>query len=345
MVSSAYMLNSKMIKPQRPILALLATVLLLVSLFALANRFLSDVAAQTDRQEPDDFLLMLPLVGVAAELSPQPLATPTPLPTATLAPTDEPTQTVTPLPTNTPAPSPTPTPEPTISIGNVSFPTDAAILPLGDSRVAGDRPVYESYRYELWKNLLDNGWTFDLVGDQLDGAEYPAYNSLSFDPDHAGVSGATSGQTLTRVRETITVENAPDIVLLGIGGNDYLQGAGTPEEAIDNINAIIDHLQGVNPEVIIFLEQIAPALSFFMFPSVQADFDQFNADILVTAAEQSDGSSIVIAVDMAADWSDAYLADIVHYNETGAKVVADRYDAAMDAYFSFRLTSLGFDEK
>lgn len=336
---------SKLIKQQRTIWTAVAALLLLITLFSLARWFFTEVAAQTDGQEPDEFLLMLPLVGVSADLSPQPPATPTPLPTATLAPTIEPTPTLTEAPTNTPPPSPTPTPAPTISIGNTTFPNGAEILPLGDSRVAGDRPVYESYRYELWKNLLDNGWTFDLVGDQTDGAAYPEYDNLSFDPDHAGVSGATSGQTLDRVRETISTENAPDIVLLGIGGNDYLQGAGTPEEAIDNINEIIDHLQTANPEVVIFLEQIAPAFSLFMFPSVQADFDQFNADILVTAAAQSDGDSIVIAVDMATDWSDSYLADIVHYNESGAKVVADRYDAAMDAYYSFRTAKLNFSEQ
>ena len=34
------------------------------------------------------------------------------------------------------------------------------ILPLGASRVEGARPNYESYRYELWKDLKENYWTF-----------------------------------------------------------------------------------------------------------------------------------------------------------------------------------------
>ncbi|MFK7952374.1 MAG: hypothetical protein AB8B73_05975, partial [Ekhidna sp.] len=35
------------------------------------------------------------------------------------------------------------------------------ILPLGASRVEGARPEFESYRYELWKDLKENDWTFD----------------------------------------------------------------------------------------------------------------------------------------------------------------------------------------
>jgi hypothetical protein len=30
------------------------------------------------------------------------------------------------------------------------------IMLLGDSREEGSRPDFESFRYELWKNLLDN---------------------------------------------------------------------------------------------------------------------------------------------------------------------------------------------
>ena len=36
------------------------------------------------------------------------------------------------------------------------------ILPLGASRVEGARPDYESFRYELWKDLVENDWVFDL---------------------------------------------------------------------------------------------------------------------------------------------------------------------------------------
>ena len=37
-------------------------------------------------------------------------------------------------------------------------------MSLGSSRVEGERPNFESYRYELWKKLIDNNFTFDFIG-------------------------------------------------------------------------------------------------------------------------------------------------------------------------------------
>ena len=42
------------------------------------------------------------------------------------------------------------------------------IMPLGASRVEGARPQYESFRYELWKDLKENDWKFDFIGTQSD---------------------------------------------------------------------------------------------------------------------------------------------------------------------------------
>lgn len=58
------------------------------------------------------------------------------------------------------------------------------MLPLGASRVEGFRPHFESYRYELWKDLTENGWTFDFIGTRSDKASYPLYNGKKFDIDH-----------------------------------------------------------------------------------------------------------------------------------------------------------------
>ena len=55
------------------------------------------------------------------------------------------------------------------------------IMPLGASRVEGNRPVYESFRYELWKDLTENNWAFDFIGTQSDNATYPTFNNNNFD--------------------------------------------------------------------------------------------------------------------------------------------------------------------
>ena len=44
---------------------------------------------------------------------------------------------------------------------------------------------------------------------------------------------------------------------------------------------------------------------------------------------QTTTNSKVVIVDMASTWSDAYMADEVHYNEAGSAEVAGRYFEAM----------------
>jgi hypothetical protein len=70
------------------------------------------------------------------------------------------------------------------------------IMPLGASRVQGARPYYESFRYALWKDLIQNEWSFDFIGTQSDLGSYPDYNSYNFDIDHEGRGGWTSGLIL-----------------------------------------------------------------------------------------------------------------------------------------------------
>ena len=215
--------------------------------------------------------------------------------------------------------------DPPLSEGEIS------ILPLGDSRVAGLRPLFESYRYELWKNLLEQNADIDLVGPETDNARYPDFMDRTFDNDHAGIGGNTTTDVLERLDNVLrSMPEPPQIVLLGIGGNDLLQGMDAGE-VINNMHTIIDRLQANNPGVIIIVEQIAPGTSEFMATEgLRPIFDAFNAAIPTLASEQSDATSRVIPVDMSTNWTDEYLADEVHYNEAGAKVVADRYFAVME---------------
>ncbi|MEM9778018.1 MAG: GDSL-type esterase/lipase family protein [Chloroflexota bacterium] len=215
------------------------------------------------------------------------------------------------------------------------FPAGTKIMPLGDSRVQGNPPAHESYRYELWKNLIDNGWTFDFVGTRTDGASYDDYTGQMFDIDHEGTSGATTTDILNTLDSYQTDQSSPefDVVLLGIGGNDLLQMQ-DPADVIVRINQIIDDLQAINPDVVIFVEQIAPGLSLLISSDLMMQFAAFNGEIATLAVEQTNSTSTVIAIDMNDGWSDAFLADPVHYNAAGAKFIADKYDAALEAFYS-----------
>lgn len=199
------------------------------------------------------------------------------------------------------------------------------ILPLGASRVEGARPEFESFRYELWKDLTENAWTFDFIGTQSDESSYPTFSNLDFDIDHEGRSGWTSSQILNGLNAWLSQTGSPDIVLFSSpGGNDILNGQNY-SQAISNINAIIDALQTDNPNVTIIIEQPAQGRSDFMTTEFTNAFNQMRQDVLAIARDQTTTASQVIAVDMFTGFTDSLLADDVHYNEAGAEFIATRY--------------------
>lgn len=199
------------------------------------------------------------------------------------------------------------------------------IMPLGASRVEGFRPEFESYRYELWKGLLADGWTFDFIGTRSDRGSYPPVDGLGFDVDHEGRGGWTSGLIRRDLAAWLERTGAPDVVLFSSpGGNDALENFPF-DETTSNISAIIDVLQTANPEVTVILELMAPGRADVMTPRVADYFDRLRAYMLVLSTEKTTGSSSVITVDMYTDFTEAMLADDVHYNEAGAAFIAQRY--------------------
>ena len=199
------------------------------------------------------------------------------------------------------------------------------ILPLGASRVEGARPEFESYRYELWKDLKENNWTFDFIGTQSDNSIYPAFNNDNFDLDHEGRGGWTSGEILSGLNGWLSQTGSPDIVLFSSpGGNDILNGQDY-NATISNINAIIDALQAHNSNVTIIIEQPAQGRSDFMTIQLTNAFNQLRQDVMTIATNQTSTSSQVIPVDMFTGFNDTHLSDEVHYNEAGAEFIASRY--------------------
>ncbi len=203
--------------------------------------------------------------------------------------------------------------------------SDNRILPLGASRVEGARPKFESYRYELWKDLKQNNWTFDFIGTQSDNAFYPRYKNEEFDNNHEGRGGYTSDKIIAGLNNWLNQTGSPDIVLFSSpGGNDILIGQDY-DQVLFNINIIIDMLQADNPNVTIIIEQPAEGRSDFMTKAYTSAFNQLQQDVLTIADKQTTPTSKVIAVDMYTGFKDNYLHDGVHYNKSGADFIANRY--------------------
>ena len=208
------------------------------------------------------------------------------------------------------------------------------IMPLGASRVEGNKPEFNgplladqfvSFRYDTWKNLEMNEWSFDLIGTEYDFSDYPDLNNANFDADHQGNSGFTAADIAGGIESWLQQTGPPDIVLFSSpGGNDALLGM-PYDSVVININYIIDVLQISNPNITILIEQMAPARSDEMTSELTLFITNLHQEMQSIASNKSTLESQVIAVDMYTGFSDAMLADDVHYNELGAKFIADRY--------------------
>ena len=122
---------------------------------------------------------------------------------------------------------------------------------------------------EPQQDILPAGSTVVALGDSLTygyGANpktaYPTVLAelSKWNVVNAGVNGDTSADVLTRVNE-VTEQN-PDLVLLGVGGNDVLQRV-QPETTRANITATIDTLKSANIDVVLIAEPYFSASALF----------------------------------------------------------------------------------
>ena len=196
-----------------------------------------------------------------------------------------------------------------------------------------DAEGYESYRYELWKKCVQNNFQIDFIGQQFDDGTYPNFMGISFDRDHEGIGGIESEGVLNNIEEVLLQTNVLDAVLLCVGGNDLL-GGDDPQTVIDNIALIIDEIQNRFPNIIIFLEQIAPGNNETMTNDLSLKLSEFNDLIYQTATAYSNQNTSVIAVDMNTNFTVNLLADDVHYNQDGAVFVAEQYFSSISTVFT-----------
>ena len=197
-----------------------------------------------------------------------------------------------------------------------------------DSNI-GNEGDYESYRYPLWTGLIDLGYSLDFVGDQVDEGSYADYDGQPFDPDHAGIGGIETSGVLERLDEIVAASATPDIILLGIGGNDLTDGQQPVSTVVDNIELIIMELRASYPDVEFLVEQIAPASESFMTAELNDTLQSFYQGLESLVANVSTPQSEVVLVDMSTDFIEDYFADATHYNQEGATFVANQYKDAI----------------
>jgi len=219
------------------------------------------------------------------------------------------------------------------------------IMPLGDSITMGHISNCDNYRHHLWHKLQENNCPeVNFVGSHdvfWDNVPDPA---TDYDKDHEGhggwrtdhilygdgPSGGGSGELDTWLNYLAQTNEVPDIVLIHLGTNDYLQEVQSASEVIMEIKAVIDLLRNHNENVSILLGQIIPSTNSGLNSWT---IDDYNPKIANLDTYETPTSEVII-VDHYTGFSTTWLVDGLHPNETGAVYMADRWYRALEPLLS-----------
>lgn len=195
------------------------------------------------------------------------------------------------------------------------------IMPLGDS-ITEASSGFGSYRYDLWQELIREGFAVDFVGS-MTGAGGEASTSADFDSDHEGHPGWRADEVADHI-EGWARSAQPDVVLLHLGTNDLAQGQ-PPSDVIQDLTTIVDRLRVVNPHTHILLAQIIP-----MRADGPPDVLELNKAISALAAATSTVASPVECVDQFTGFDHAGMTwDGIHPNRKGNRRIAAIWHAAL----------------
>jgi lysophospholipase L1-like esterase len=166
-------------------------------------------------------------------------------------------------------------------------------------------------------NLNSHGSSVIAFGDSLTagyganpGEDYPSRLSplIGMEVINAGVSGDTTDMALARIEPDVLDKN-PRIVIVGLGGNDFLRGVGI-DSTETNLRAIVRKIQGSGAMVV---------LLGFKFPSFNANYEEMYARVA------ADGGCLLIKGPLRGVLTDSTLkSDAIHPNARGYQIMAER---------------------
>jgi len=206
---------------------------------------------------------------------------------------------------------------------------------IGDSitqgrKGGGSNAPTQSYRYPLWKMLVDLGANVHFVGSLNGGfegdPEWPDYKGKPFDRGHEGHWGWTTRAVREKLPEWIK-GYTPDVALILLGANDANPKLNmTIEDTAKEMEELIEILRGKNPKVVILLGK--PFMEWKPFPEMRDRFD-------VLAKSKSTPASPIVTVDLSKGWISkpdspgAHTVDWVHPNADGDSRLAAAWADAL----------------
>jgi acyl-CoA thioesterase-1 len=143
--------------------------------------------------------------------------------------------------------------------GSLVGSAQVTIMPFGDSVTSRGGTPESSYRYWLWKDLTDAGFSFDFIGNASGVSDGPPANDWP-DQEYEGEEGLSAGAALSDY-EADAVGRSPDVVLIDLGSNDFnpdLDVKSNLDQVRNNLDAIIQGFIDARPDTIILLAKPTP---------------------------------------------------------------------------------------
>lgn len=199
------------------------------------------------------------------------------------------------------------------------------IVCIGDSitqgrRGGGEHAMTFSYRYPLWKMMVDAQAKVDFVGSLRGGfngdADWQPYQGQEFDRDHEGHWGWRT-QGIRERLEGWLEGYTPDIALILLGSNDRRgidSGEKTIADTADEMRRIIEILRADNPNVRVLIGHVFHAWD---------PFPEMNRAFAALAEEMTTEESSVSVVNHSEGWishperAGTHTVDWVHPNRRG----------------------------
>jgi lysophospholipase L1-like esterase len=231
------------------------------------------------------------------------------------------------------------------------------IMALGNSITQSNQDNY-SYRYNLWKKLLNAKVHFDFVGshktNKNGNPDWPPYQGQVFDNDNEGHWGWSADQILNgnpqepskgKLSDWLK-EYTPDLVLMHLGTNDMFRNHSV-SETLDELREVVKLIRGKNPAVKIFMAKLIPAYDQKVGPQSANNINLLNRELPALAKELNSDVSPVILVDQNTGFDPKTGVDTwdgVHPNASGEEKMAQRwFDAIIETINITPVTYTSFD--
>jgi acyl-CoA thioesterase-1 len=170
--------------------------------------------------------------------------------------------------------------------------------------------------YARVANLGSRGANVIAFGDSLTagygaapGDDYPAHLStlLGQPVQNAGVSGDTTASALTRLDDVLGRD--PRIIIVGLGGNDFLQGVPIASTET-NLRTLVQRIEAGGSMVVLLA---------FRFPSLNADYEE-----MYTRVAKQEHCLLIKGVLSGILTDPSLKSDEIHPNARGYALMAER---------------------